>query len=77
MNNVNNMNTPFQNPIFNMFGNYQNFQNQFNQFANTFGQGNAINPQSMVQNMLNSGQMTQQQFNQFRMMANQITGKNY
>lgn len=71
------MNNPFQNPIFNMFGNYQNFQNRFNQFANTFGQGNAINPQSMVQNMLNSGQMTQEQFNQFRMMANQITGKNY
>lgn len=59
----------------NPFGNMQNFMQQFQLFQQQMqGKGD---PQAMVQNMLNSGQMTQDQFNQLRMMANQITGKNY
>lgn len=60
------------NPILQMFGNFQNFQNQFNNFQQ---QMNGINPQQAVQQLLNSGRMSQQQFNQIRDLVNQITGK--
>lgn len=61
--------------MFNPFENMPVFMQQFQLFQQQM-QGNG-NPQQLVQNMLNSGQMTQDQFNQLRMMANQITGKNY
>jgi hypothetical protein len=61
--------------MFNPFENMPAFMQQFQLFQQQMqGKGN---PQQLVQNMLNSGQMTQDQFNQLRMMANQITGKNY
>lgn len=62
------------NPIFNMFGNFQNFMTQFNAFKQNVEQ-TGMNPQERVQQLLNSGQMTQEQFNQLRNMANLITGK--
>ena len=64
------------NPILNMFGNFQNFQSQFNRFANNFNPQNGLLPKQIVQNKLDSGEMTQEQFNQFSAIANQITGKN-
>lgn len=64
------------NPILNMFGNFQNFQSQFNQFANNFNPQNGLSPKQIVQSKLDSGEMTQEQFNQFSAIANQITGRN-
>ena len=63
--------------IFNAFGNYNNFQQQFNAFKQNFYMQNNISPRDKVQQLLNSGQMTQEQFERLRMIANQITGKNY
>lgn len=52
-----------------------NQSNNFIQFIQSLKQQN-IDPKAKVQELLNSGQMTQEQFNQYRMMANQLTGKN-
>lgn len=62
------------NPIMQMFGNFQNFQNQFQQFKQQMGKQGG-NPQQMVQELLNSGRMTQEQFNQLSAMANMLSGK--
>lgn len=57
------------------FFNNNRQQPNFMQFVQSMRQQN-IDPQAKVQELLNSGQMTQEQFNQFRMIANQLTGKN-
>lgn len=63
------------NPMLNNFG---EFVQNYNNFANNFKQQNGnVTPQQKVQELLNSGKMTQQEFNQLRIIANQITGKQY
>lgn len=76
-NNQQPVNQPIQNDLFARFGGYQNFIQAFNNFSHQFQNASNLSPQLMIQQMLASGRMTQDQFNQLRIVANQITGKNY